>query len=198
MAAAEGALKEARTVQALEAMRAASTAKPAVMDVELLQRKIDAAKAEGVSAGEVEAAEETLARVQARRRNCVSDLKIAELLSEVNVADLEAAVKAALVGEKHTHTSPVHECARCGYSGHGHEDDGACRLDLDDLGGEVVLIDAGGRTDSGTSHCRALQREGASRAATGRKADTITEARTSASTRRSTSTTPSTITSMIF
>ena len=55
----------------------------------------------------------------------------------------QAAVKAALVGEKHTHTSPMHECARCGYSGHGHEDDGACRLDLDDLGGEVVLIDWG-------------------------------------------------------
>ena len=30
-----------------------------------------------------------------------------------------------------------------GYTGHGHEDDGACRLDLDDLGGEVVLIDWG-------------------------------------------------------
>ena len=56
----------------------------------------------------------------------------------------QAAVKAALVGEKHQHDSgPAHECSRCGYTGHGHEDDGACRLDLDDLGGEMVLIDWG-------------------------------------------------------
>ena len=56
----------------------------------------------------------------------------------------QAAVKAALIGEKHSSKSgPAHECSRCGYSGHGHEDDGACRLDLDDLGGEVCLIDWG-------------------------------------------------------
>jgi len=54
----------------------------------------------------------------------------------------QAAVKAALVGEKHDHAhSEDHECSNCGYTGHGHEDDGVCRLDLDDLGLEVVLID---------------------------------------------------------
>jgi hypothetical protein len=55
----------------------------------------------------------------------------------------QAAVKAALIGEKHHANHAAHECSRCGYTGHGHEDDGACRLDLDDLGGEVVLIDWG-------------------------------------------------------
>lgn len=70
----------------------------------------------------------------------------------------QAAVKAALVGEKHADVGPTHECSRCGYTGHGHEDDGACRLDLDDLGGEVVLIDWGEGESSYSSDNAALQR----------------------------------------
>ncbi|EKX55458.1 hypothetical protein GUITHDRAFT_99235 [Guillardia theta CCMP2712] len=54
----------------------------------------------------------------------------------------QAAVKAALVGDS-KHFVAIHECSRCGYAGAGHEDDGAVRLDLDDLGGEVCLVDWG-------------------------------------------------------